>query len=161
MSDERATLLEFLGYQREALISRLDGLTEDQARSTPTASELSLLSLVKHSAVWERRWFQVMVAGRTFAGEWPEVRVPAPDGVDPTFVLDDDDTIESVVADFRAEIAVADEILAEVDLDGPCARADLVSENVRWVVVHLIEETARHAGHADIIRETIDGTRGR
>ena len=157
---ERATLLEFLGYQREALIGRLESLTEEQARSTPTASSLSLLSLIKHSATWERRWFQIIVAGRSVPGEWPEVPDVESGGTDPTFRLSDEDTIETVVADYREQSAASNEILTGFDLDAPCARADKIEESVRWVAVHMIEETARHAGHADIIRENIDGTRG-
>jgi uncharacterized damage-inducible protein DinB len=158
MGDEKQTLIEFLGYQREALIGKLDGLDEEQARSTPTASSLSLLSLVKHSAIWERRWFQVIVAGRRFSGEWPEGRSQEADS---TFQLDDRDTIDGVVADYRRQIAASHEILETLDLDTPCDWPEMAEENLRWVAVHMIEETARHAGHADIIRETIDGTRGR
>jgi hypothetical protein len=154
---ERAGLIEFLDYQREALIAKVDGLTDAQARLTPTASALSLLSILKHSAVWERRWFQVIVAGRRFPGEWPEVRPTDPDA---TFRLDDVDTIASVVADYRTQIAAAQEILRTTDLDAPCAFPELAERNLRWVALHLIEETARHAGHADIIRETIDGAVG-
>ena len=155
--DERAGLIEFLDYQREALIAKVDGLTDAQARLTPTASALSLLSILKHSAIWERRWFQVIVAGRRFPGEWPEVR---PAGPDATFRLDDADTIVSVVADYRAQIVAAQEILRTRDLDAPCAFPELAERNLRWVALHLIEETARHAGHADILRETIDGAVG-
>ena len=158
---ERATLREFLDHQREALIGRLAGLSEEHARMTPTASSLSLLSLIKHSAIWERRWFQIIVAGRSFPGEWPEVRHAESEIVDPTFLLADEDTIEAVIADYREQIAVSNEVLDRLDLDAPCARSDMIKENLRWVAVHLIEETARHAGHADIIRETIDGARGR
>jgi hypothetical protein len=158
---ERATLREFLDYQREALIGRLQGLTNEQSRMTPTASSLSLLGLIKHSAIWERRWFQVVVAGRSLPGEWPAVPDVESDEVDPTFRLTDEDTIETVVADYREQIAASNEILATFDLDAPCVRSDKIDESVRWVAVHMIEETARHAGHADIIRETIDGTRGR
>lgn len=157
---ERATLLEFLDYQREALIGKLENLTAEQARLTPTASSLSLLSLIKHSATWERRWFQIIVAGRSFPGEWPEVPDEESGGEDPTFRLSDEDTIETVVADYREQSAASNEILTSFDLDALCARADKIEESLRWVAVHLIEETARHAGHADIIRETIDGTRG-
>ncbi|MEM7273961.1 MAG: DinB family protein [Actinomycetota bacterium] len=156
-SPEHEALCEFLGYQREALISRLDGLSEAQARATPTASALSLLGIVRHSAIWERRWFQVIVAGRRLPGEWPEVSEPN----DTTFVVGEGDTIASVVGRYRAEIGESDRILRAADLDAVCARADLVEETVRWVALHLVEETARHAGHADIIRETIDGTTGR
>jgi hypothetical protein len=153
---ERATLCKFLNYQRQALINNLEGLTETQARMTPTASSLSLLSIVKHSAIWERRWFQIIFAGRNFPGEWPTIPDAATDQTDPTFRLTDDDTINTVVADYRHQIATSNQVLDSADLDAPCARADKINENLRWVVVHLIEETARHAGHADIIRETID-----
>ncbi|MEP6658333.1 MAG: DinB family protein [Acidimicrobiales bacterium] len=154
---ERAGLCEFLDMQREALIEKLHGLSDDEARMAATSSSLSLLSLIKHSAIWERRWFQVIVAGRSFPGEWPEVK---PEGQDPTFRLTDDETMETVVADYREQIAASQEILGSLDLDTPCAWPEMASQNVRWVALHMIEETARHAGHADIIRETIDGNRG-
>ena len=150
---ERAGLVEFLGYKREALISTLAGLSEEQARSTPTASSLSLLSLVKHSAIWERRWFQVVVAGRRFPGKWPQVRTLEKDS---TFRLADEDTIDTVVADYRHQIAASNEILATFDLDAPCAWPEMAEHNLRWVALHMLEETAHHVGHADIIRETID-----
>jgi uncharacterized damage-inducible protein DinB len=154
---ERAGLREFLAYQREALIDKLQGLSDEEARMTATVSSLSLLSLVKHSAIWERRWFQVIVAGRRFPGEWPEAQSA---GVDPTFRLTEEDTVETVVADYREQIAASQEILGSFDLDTPCAWPEMADQNLRWVALHMIEETARHAGHADIIRETIDGTLG-
>jgi Protein of unknown function (DUF664) len=152
---ERAALCEFLDLQREALIAKLQGVSDEDARRAPTVSSLSLLGLVKHSAIWERRWFQVVVAGRSFAGEWPEV-LPQDDNA---FRLTDDDTVETVLAHYREQIAASQEILRAFDLDAPCALRELAG-NLRWVAVHMIEETARHAGHADIIRETIDGHRG-
>ena len=155
---ERAGLREFLDYQRDALIAKVEDLTDEQARMTPTVSSLSLLSLLKHSVIWERRWFQVVVAGRRFPNEWPDVRSGQ---VDETFQLTADDTIETVVADYRDQIAVANEILGVCDLEAPCAWPEMAGQNPRWVALHLIEETARHAGHADIIREAIDGRRGR
>jgi uncharacterized damage-inducible protein DinB len=155
---ERAGLLEFLGYKREALIASLDGLSDEQARMAPTASALSLLSLVKHSAIWERRWFQVIVAGRSFPNEWPEVRS---DDEDSTFRLADKDTIETVVADYREQIAASNEILDTVDVEAPCAWPEMSEQNLRWVALHMLEETAHHAGHADIIRETIDAIQSR
>ena len=145
-------------YQREALIGKLRGLTDEQARMTPTASSLSLLSVVKHAAIWERRWFQIIVAGRRFPDQWPEVES---EQMDSTFQLTDQDTVTSVVADYREQIAASREILSSFDLETPCARPEMANENLRWVAMHMIEETARHAGHADIIRETIDGSRGR
>src|SRR5690349_1820983 len=138
---ERAGLIEFLDYQREALIKKLDGVSEDDARRASTVSSLSLLSLVKHSAIWERRWFQVIVAGRRFPGEWPDVRT---DGLDVTFALIEDDTVESVVAHYRTEVGESQRILQTFDLDAPCAWPEMVEQNLRWVALHMIEETARH-----------------
>jgi hypothetical protein len=152
---ERSGLCEFLDMQREALIEKLQGVSDEDARRAPTVSSLSLMSLVKHSATWERRWFQIVVAGRSFTGEWPEVLTDDENG----FRLTDDDTVESVVAYYRDQIAASREILTTLDLDAPCARPDLAG-NLRWVAVHMIEETARHAGHADIIRETLDSVGG-
>jgi Protein of unknown function (DUF664) len=126
-------------------------------RAAPTASSLSLLGLIKHSALWERRWFQVVVAGRTFPGEWPERRWK---GMGEDFRLDGQDTVERWVACYREQAGISRETTAGLDLDAPCAQPDLMDRNLRWVLLHLIEETARHAGHADIIRETIDGRRG-
>ena len=151
---ERAGLREFLDMQREALIEKLQGVSDEDARRPPTVSSLSLLSLVKHSAIWERRWFQVIVAGRSFAGEWPDVLPQDENG----FRLADDDSVESIVAYYLEQIAASQEIIRTVDLDAPCARPEFAG-NLRWVALHMIEETAWHAGHADIIRETIDGGR--
>jgi len=132
-------------------------LSEDEARRTATASSLSLLALVKHSAHWERMWFQVLAAGRWNADDLAELE--SEDG-DRSLRLADQDTIESVLAEYRTQIAAANEVVDQLDLDGPCLWPELADRNLRWVALHMIEETARHAGHADIIRETIDGTRG-
>jgi hypothetical protein len=107
--------------------------------------------------LWERRWFQVIVAGRALPGEWPEVK---PSGIDEDFLVGPDDTVKYWTAYYAEQVAISRQIAAGRRLDDACARQDLVDENLRWVLLHLIEETARHAGHADIIRETIDGSRG-
>lgn len=101
---------------------------------------------------------QIIVAGRGFPDRWPEVQS---EQMDPTFQLNDEDTIETVIADYREQISASQEILGDFDLDAPCAWPDMANQNLRWVALHMIEETAHHAGHADIIRETIDGSRGR
>ena len=155
---ERSGLREFLDYQREALITKVQGLSDTQARQTPTVSQLSLLSILKHSAIWERRWFQVIVAGHSSVEDWPEAESQEQDS---TFRLSDQDTIETIVADYRMQIAASNEILSSFSLDVPCAWPDMADQNLRFVALHMIEETARHAGHADIIRESIDGARGR
>jgi hypothetical protein len=155
---ERDAVCSFLDRQRDALIRKIDGLSDQDARKTATVSSLSLLSVMKHSAIWERRWFQIIFAGRCFPNEWPAVD---PEGKsDTTFDLTDDDTVQSVLAFYREQIAASREITASLDLDARCAWPDLANENLRGVAMHMIEETARHAGHADIIREAIDGSRG-
>jgi hypothetical protein len=155
---ERAALTHVLNLQREALIYKVSGVTETDARRVVTASSLTLLSLVKHSATWERRWFQVLLAGHRLQGAWPDT----PDRhADATFDLSADDTIASVVAEYRAEIALAQLVIDTVDLDAFCADSAVADKTARDVILHMIEETARHAGHADIIRESIDGSRGR
>ena len=157
MSTERDALGGFLDLQRDGLIRKIEGVSDADARRTPTASALSLLGIVKHCALWERRWFQVVVAGQRFPGEWPEGDYT---GMAEDFVVGEQDTVEDWVASYREQAAISREITAGMKLDAPCARTDLADRNLRWVLLHLIEETARHAGHADIIRETLDGTRG-
>jgi len=120
---ERAGLIEFLDYQREALIKKLDGVSDHDARRAPTASSLSLLSLVKHSAIWERRWFQVIVAGRSFPGEWPEVRTEEPDQ---PFQLTDEDTVKTVLAYYREQIDASQQIL------GGLRTSKSVRDMVEW-----------------------------
>ena len=157
LTSERAALENFLNAQREGLVRKLDGLDDAQARATPTASSLSLLGLIKHSAIWERRWFGVIVAGRVDADRWPEIRT---DPRDADLYVDETDTVDGWVATYRDAIAESDAIVEALDLDSRCARDDIIECNVRYVLYHMIEETARHAGHADIIRETIDGVTG-
>jgi hypothetical protein len=157
LSTERDALGGFLDLQRDGLIRKIEGVSDADARRTPTASALSLLGIVKHCALWERRWFQVVVAGRRFPGEWPEGDYT---GMAEDFAVGEQDTAEYWVARYRDQAAISREITADMELDAPCARTDLADRNLRWVLLHLIEETARHAGHADIIRETLDGTRG-
>ncbi len=157
LTSERAALASFLDAQREQLIRKIEGLDDETARRTPTASSLSLLGLVKHSATWERRWFQVIMEGRVFPGEWPEVRTEPRDA---DLMVDENDTVEHWVAYYRQQIELSRAVVASLELDDPCARPDIIECNVRYVLYHMIEETARHAGHADIIRETLDGSRG-
>ncbi|GAA1093586.1 MULTISPECIES: DinB family protein [Kitasatospora] len=152
---ERDALCGFLDKQRAALLRTLDGVSEEDARKAPTASSLSLLGLLKHNALWERRWFQVILAGRHFPDEWPHVE----DGAEDDFVLGEHDALPHWLAYYQEQVATARGIVAATDLDAPCAWPKLAHRNLRWVLLHMIEEVARHAGHADIIRETLDGTR--
>ncbi len=159
-SDEREVLLRMLADQRAAVRNTLLGLTEEQARATPSASALSLSALVKHLTQGERANIAGRVGGR-----------PAGDG-DPQadwmagFTVTAAETVE-VLLDRWAEVARETEevVRAEPDLDRVVSLADDVTRwmpagtafTVRWMVLHQIEEQARHAGHADVIRESIDG----
>ena len=146
-----------LDAQREGLIRKIEGVPDALARQAPTASSLSLLGLVKHAATWERRWFEGIVAGRELADGWPEV-LPEPRDAD--LMVDESDTVEHWVASYRSQIEHSRAVVASLDLDSPCARQDIIECNLRYVMFHMIQETARHAGHADIIRETLDGSTG-
>jgi hypothetical protein len=156
-SSEREALDGFLDQQRDALIRKIRGVSEADARRTPTASTLSLLGLLKHSTVWEQRWFQGVVAGRPLDDGWPQGESKV---ADEDFRVDDGETVEQWIDRYEAAAEMSRHIAAAMELEDPCARTDIIDCNLRWVLLHLIEETARHAGHADIIRETLDGTRG-
>jgi uncharacterized damage-inducible protein DinB len=151
MSDELTGLRTFLASQRASILEKSAGLTDEQATSRPTVSDFSMLTLVKHVAHMERRWFQLEIARRQIEGLWPP-----PD--DRELRIEEGDTIESVRALYEATIAENVSILADVtELDSVSPATGL---NRRWVLMHVIEELARHAGHADIIRESLDGTKG-
>ena len=146
---ELAGLTMFLEEQRAALLRKLDGLTDEQALSHPTSSDFCLLTLLKHVAFVERRWFQLQIARSNIEGLWP----PGPEEL----TVEPGDTLASIRELYVAIIEENRAILADVtDLDS----LSEINVNRRWVLLHLIEEIARHAGHADIIRESIDGAKG-
>src|ERR1700677_2320290 len=118
---EREALCGFLDLQRAALFRKVDGISDADARTAPTASSLSLLSLLKHCALWERRWFQNIVAGRPFPGEFPELKVPEDEMDAEDFRVGRRDTVEHWVASFNEQASISRQIAAERDLDTPCA----------------------------------------
>jgi len=150
---EMEGLALFLDLQREAMATKLDDLSEDQARATPTPSSLCLLSIVKHLAFVDRRWFQLAMAGRDIPGLWP----PADPGQE--LRVEPGETLESVRALYE-DIAAESRAIASAASPADACHPSDTGINVRWVMLHMIEETARHAGHADIIREAIDGRAG-
>lgn len=154
---EREALENMLEAQRIGLIRKVEGVSDELARQAPTASSLSLLGLIKHAATWEQRWFQVGMAGRQSPDGWPEIEPEPPDA---ELIVDESDTVSHWITVYREQIRQSNAITAATELDAPFARSDLIECNLRYVLLHMIEETARHAGHADIIRETLDGTRG-
>ena len=147
-SDERGTLQALWQYHRESLVRKVEGLSEEAARRRLVGTETTLLWLVKHASGAELRWVLW-----SFAGAVESVREDA---------LRPEDTIESVVADYRATWRRVDEVVSAASFDEQCrALSGNEPVNLRWIVVHLLEETARHAGHADILRELLDGQTGR
>jgi hypothetical protein len=161
-SGERADLLDLLTTHRYLFLRTVDGLTDDQARLTPIPSTtLSLGGLVKHVAATEAGWARFVVEG-TAAQEVPE---GGPDWAarEREFTLLPDDTLEGVLADYREVAAATDELVRTVDLDlsHPLPPAPWfapgASRSARRVFTHVAVETAQHAGHADLLREAIDG----
>ena len=149
---ELDTALAFLSFARECVVKKTDGLSEEQLRRVLVESGTTLLGLVRHLTLAERLWFGYHVAGRV-EDEPGDVGMEAPRELTP----------EQVLADYRAAVEVSDDAVRAVgDLDKPVAIAVQGRfHTVRWVVAHMTSETARHAGHADILREQIDGTTGR
>jgi len=97
------------------------------------------------------------MGGHELPDKWPTVQTEPRDA---DLMVGENDTVDHWVAYYREQIEQSRAVAASMDLDSPCARADIIECNVRYVLFHMIEETARHAGHADIIRESLDGSRG-
>ena len=154
---EREQLEAFLHDNRLEIVGLLDGVTEDQARRRLVPSLSTLLALVKHATFVEKAWFHCSLAGRTRA------EAGIPEDVDESFVPGEDDTVASVLADYRRAWAEADEIAAAYDLEDVAVHNRRGPLTLRWIYVHMVEELARHAGHGDILREQIlaaDGAAG-
>jgi hypothetical protein len=165
---ERADVLDVLHHHRALFRHTVAGLTDEQARLTPTVSTLSLGGLVKHVSAVEQTWAAFVTDGpRESDIDWgsvdwsnppPEVQAYA-DG----FRLLEDETLAGVLAAYDEVAAATDALVLTVDLDGrqPLPKAPWFEPGATWsarrVFAHIVAETAQHAGHADIIRETIDG----
>jgi uncharacterized damage-inducible protein DinB len=157
VADERAGLLGYLAQQRHVVRVAAFGLTEEQARAKPTTSALSVAGLVKHCATTERGWMDTLLQ---------RVRDGAVERYLDSFALQDGETLADVLALYDEVAKETEAVIADItDLgqpvpvprDAPWYPPDIEAWSVRWVLLHLIEETARHAGHADILRESIDG----
>lgn len=156
---ERPMLAGFLDYFRAVLARKAEGLTDDQARMTPCPpSDLSMLGLVRHMADVERIWAEWIFAGGENRPIFYGDGHPDGDG-DGDFHPPDGATLAEAFTQYWSRIATADRIYADAPLDQ--AQAGGEQENsLRWIYVHLIEEYARHCGHADLIRQAIDGATG-
>lgn len=149
-------LSAFLDRYRETMVWKLDGLSKEQASARLVPSPTTLLGIVKHLAYVERWWFQMNFAGDPVIFPWPE---DEPDE-DIDFRVTATDTIEGIRALYEQECARSREIVAAASLDDLAKDQKRGDRTLRWIMVHMIEETARHAGHADILRELTDGAIG-
>jgi hypothetical protein len=164
-NDEKQTLINFLRFNQDAFLSAAYGLTDEQARSKPSVSALSIGGLVKHAAGVQRGWVNRVAAAPETP---PRDERPFEEQVasyEDEYVMRDDETLAELLDKLRAQNEDTLRIFAEADLDTqvpvphdvPWFPQDLDFWNVRWVAMHLVEELSRHAGHCDIIRESIDG----
>lgn len=165
IADEREGLRAYIAQQQYAFLAVSFALTDDQARSTPTVSALSIGALIKHATGVQRGWMQrVASAPEAPPADDRPMEVRQAEYTD-EFVMRDDETLPELLEKFEAQNAETLRLVETVDLgaavpvprDAPWFPKDLDAWSVRWVLFHMIDELARHAGQADIIRETIDG----
>jgi uncharacterized damage-inducible protein DinB len=155
IAEERQMLDAWLDYHRETLPWKCDGLTDEQLKTCSTPpSNLSLLGLVRHMAEVERGWF------RDFAGDDTTALYCTEDEPDADFDAIETADAAADLATLRAEVAACRALIAGHDLDESRTDSRGRTISLRWIYVHLIEEYARHNGHADLLRESIDGATG-
>ena len=160
LTDERELLLAYVNQQRDGIRFAAYGLTDEQARQTPTAGTLSVGGLVKHVAAMEQCWMDTVLQ-QPSTGSMEESAEQYEDG----FTLGQDETLADALTQLDAVAGRTDAIVRDLDLDHPVPvprgvpwfPQDVDAWTLRWVLLHLVEEIGRHAGHADIVRESIDG----
>jgi uncharacterized damage-inducible protein DinB len=152
-ASEKEMLEAFLDFQRATLLWKVSGVSDEDLRRKPTVSSMSLLGLVKHLAYVERSWFQVVFMNRELSVPWTK------EDPDAEWRIEPDETTASVLAFYQEAVAESRKIVAEHSPDD-FAKKPGSDPTLRWILVHMIEETARHNGHADIMREAIDGATG-
>jgi len=151
--DERDMLLAFLDQQRATLIWKLDGLSDAELRRAHEVTGFSLLGLLKHLVRVERTWFQERLMGELIDGQPND---------DTAWMPDADESFELLVLQYREACWRSNEIARSLPMDQYTVHqsANFGAVSLQWVLLHMIEETARHLGHADIIRQSIDGATG-
>ena len=161
-ADERTILVAFVDYHRATLLMKADGLDDEQVRRPSVApSTLNLLGLVRHMAEVERHWFQRVMENR----EAPPIYYTDEDE-DLDMLPPPEATLEDAVSTLRGEISISDAVIAAHSMDDLALRERRTDSggtffpNLRWILVHMIEEYARHCGHADLLREAVDGVVG-
>jgi hypothetical protein len=162
-TDERADLIAVLATHRAFLRQTVAGITEEQARLTPTVSELCLGGIVKHVTQGEDQWVRFAVEGTSAIGAFtPESIAKHSEG----FRMADGETVADVLDAYDEAARRTEEVirtLPSLDVSHPLPEAPWFEPGARWsarrALLHVLAETAQHAGHADILRETIDGAK--
>ncbi|GDY31018.1 DinB family protein [Gandjariella thermophila] len=164
---ERADLLDTLAKHRFFLRHTVRDLTDEQARRRTTVSALCLGGLIKHVAAVERGWVDFILDGPSAMGPWDEesmAKMAAERAAE--FDLLDGETLAGVLAEYERAARRTDELVAtlpDLDMSHPLPEAPWFEPGARWsarrVLLHIVAETAQHAGHADIIRESLDGAK--
>jgi hypothetical protein len=155
---ERETLNGFLDYQRATILMKVQGVDEEKGqRPSMPPSTLNLVGLLKHLAVNEIWWFQ-----DRFAGLNPQGLPDADNDPEADFRVEPGETLEGLIAYYKDACEASRRIVASASLDDLSAASmqDGTKVTLRWIILHMLEETARHNGHADFLREGIDGVTG-
>lgn len=146
-----------LDHQRATVVGKLTGVSDEQARSRPVpTSTMTPMGLVRHLTAVERWWSSIDFAALDVTPPWPDDDVGR-DG----FELADDDTLTSSIASYVDECAGSRQVVAHArSLDEPAKQPPAHGFDLQFALVHMIEETARHNGHLDLMREALDGSTG-
>ena len=161
IADEPTLLAEFLDYYRATIVLKVQGLTREQLARRIEPSTLTLAGLVKHLALVEESWFRERLLGEELGEPWADVDWDATPDWDFDTAVDDEP--EYLVALYETACERSRAAVRQVgDLDAVMITPNRRGERMtlRWILLHMIEETARHAGHADLLREAVDGTTG-
>jgi uncharacterized damage-inducible protein DinB len=162
---EAETLLAYLDYHRATLLQKVAGLDHEQLGRTLPPSTMTLGGLVKHLTLVEDSWFSVVLAGNPYAEPWDGIDWDAdPDWEWRTGSTDGPEALLAAYADTVARVReIVDDVLARSGLDALSAKESRHGDgrfSLRWILLHMLEEYARHNGHADLFRESIDGQVG-
>ena len=155
---EREMLVSFLDYFRTVFLRKVEGISEADSRRTVPPSSMDLLGMTRHLADVERWWFR-----GSFAAEVTEGIYESDDDPDLDWHHGPDDLLADALAHWHTEVARAREIVAatpDLDAHGVNVHPRRGPISLRWIMIHMIEEYARHCGHADYLREAIDGVTG-
>jgi uncharacterized damage-inducible protein DinB len=151
--DERTVLESFLDFHRAMVLRKLRGVSEADAKQRLVPSATTLAGLVKHLTLVERNWLACLLDPGP-----GDVYLTSDEDAAASFALTDADTIDRLTSAYEEQCARSRELAARFDLDHVLPHPQLGEVSLRWILVHMIEEAARHVGHADILRELTDGS---